>query len=257
MARDADQLYDEMLKAVACGRRRMVSDVMSPMRETTLEAPLACSFNLRNPTLNVVSRKSICLKWATANAIHFFASTEEADMLPRYNARAERFAPNGVWRGAYGALAMPQIRTAIERLKRDCTTRRAVVTMPTIDEDINNPPCWTSLHFLFDAPTLDMIVYQRSLNLHGVMPYDLVVLSNILLLVADESKLEAGTLRWIIGSLHTTSMETSVAAAPDTLRIPHWLARDPAMCLQVLRRPEQFVSEPLSSWLQSQHEVRT
>lgn len=235
----ADAMYCSMLDDVSrAGRRRQSGNPSSPMQKQTLEAEPGMTYILARPRSNLVSCRDVDVRWAAANLLHFFADTEDASTLVRYNRHAERFAPGGQWKGAYGAIAMPQIRRCINILGEDPESRRAIVSMGEIGEnDINRPACWSFLHFLYSENELDLLVYQRSLNLPGVMPYDCVLLSSILVYVATMLSLPIGSLRWTVGSLHATTPLPSVKLAnarPGNLLLPTSLLCNSALCLRTL-----------------------
>ena len=204
MAANASELYREMYAAVErCPWERAVAESASAMTQPTLEAVPGQTFTLFGPSHNYIDCRPVDEVWCAANLLHFFAATEDAEMLPKYNHLAERFLTDGQWIGAYGAIAIPQVAVCVERLKADKHSRAAVVSMGGPEpRDINRPACWSHLHFLFYRGALDLLVYQRSLNLVGVMPYDCVVLTNLLMYAAQKLGVPHGSLRWTVGSLH-------------------------------------------------------
>lgn len=201
---NASEMFRAMLSAVHVHRyERTTTDAVTAMPKTTVEARPGCVFELRNPQYNLIDCLSIDLRWAAANTLHFFADTEEAGCLPRYNAVAYKFLTAEQWLGAYGAIAMPGIDQCIALLQASPHTRKAVVQMNGCEEvDINRPACWSHLHFMRGRYGLDLLVYQRSCNLLTVMPYDLVLLTNILAYVAQALQCGIGSLHWSFGSLH-------------------------------------------------------
>jgi hypothetical protein len=225
----------------------------------TVEAPAGCSFELREPKHNLVDCRSIDLRWATANVLHFFAATEEAGCLRKYNRFADRFLDGDRWLGAYGAIAKPQLDECIRVLSKDCNSRRAVVSMggPS-PSDMNRPACWSHLHLLNHRDQLDLLVYQRSLNLRGVMPYDCILLCNILVWVASSLRMVAGSLRWTIGSLHTDGAEVPLLSSDRNrgVVLPHSVLDDPVKCLHCLEHPEAL-KHPTGEWLRAGEEVRS
>lgn len=237
---NATELYISMHSAIVSERwERQVDDPESPQTAATFEARPGQEFELRFPAYNVQVCVPFDVQWAIANALHFFATTEEAEMLEKYNRHANRFTVDGKWVGAYGAIAMPQVRECVARLKSHPASRRAVVSMgEMLPQDINRPACWSFLQFLKCRHGLCMLVYQRSLNLTKVMPYDLVVLSNLLLHVAEEVNQEPSSLIWTIGSLHSLNL-----APPNHVGHRHnslLVETNPTTCLAALRNPGQY-----------------
>lgn len=206
MAANASELFHEMLDRVERhSHARRSFDVTSPCDVDTVEAAPGCVFNVQAPMHNLVDCRPVDPRWAGANVLHFFTGSEEAGALRYYNRYADKFLVGDTWRGAYGAAALDQLKGCVKLLRRSPDSRRAIITMPGYDEeneDVNRPACWTSLHLLRYRGTLDLLVYQRSLNLIGVMPYDAILLSNVLLYASHFVGMPSGVLRWCVGSLH-------------------------------------------------------
>lgn len=251
MAADATGLFAEMYAdVVGSGLKRQVSDPLSPQREEMLEALPGRSYTMWQLNRNVPGQRSVDLRWAIVNTLQFFADTDYAKWLRVYNTQADRFLTGDRWVGAYGPLAMWQIRECIGQLKKDSATRRAIVTMGDLIEcDANRPSCINCIHFLTRQGKLDMCVYQRSLNLWGVMPYDCVLLTNILCYVARATGIEVGILRWTIGSLHMPQgCELSAKHDLNGVILPYEVLCHTLECQDWLRRPE-FAREPYRSIL--------
>ncbi len=217
MSKTADGVYTLMHEAVMDNaHERTVGDRKSPQQSVTFEAEPGETFILSDVQNNLVHVRKTDIVWAKANLLHFFAETEDGTMLPTYNRLANQYLTDGRWIGAYGLIAMPQIRDCIRLLHADPSSRRAIVSMggfPAVS-DQNRPACWSFLHFLDSDGQLDLLVYQRSLNLYGVMPYDCIVLSNILLYVSTALDIPAGRLRWTIGSLHMVQADCTKQLLP-------------------------------------------
>lgn len=254
MAETATELFLEMERAIAaCGEHRESDDPASPMRDATVEAEPGSAFKLWNPQFCIVGCKQIDLRWACANVLHFFAETEEGDVLRQYNVQAARFLDRrGYLRGAYGPIVLHQVERCLSLLQEHPSTRRAVATMGELppELDINRPPCWTSLHFLTVRGKLDMVVYQRSLNLNGVMPYDCILLCTLLRYAAWRIGVPHGVLRWAIGSLHNRvgpPYAKHEANRYAELPFDMEMLQDPELCMLALQEPEGIVD----SWLRS------
>lgn len=260
MAENATDLYYEMMTAVLMGKRtRMTSDSASPTKRVTVEAEPGRTFALDNPAHNMVRARSVDVRWAVANVLHFFACTEEAACLRRYCKHADRFLTGDSWVGAYGPKAAPGIDRCVDLLRRSPDTRRAVVCLSDAGNDINSPPCWNTLHFLRDGGRLDLLVYQRSLHAHNVMPYDCVLLTNVLMYAAFFTGAEVGKLRWTVGSLHCYAEDGRRGALYNDAKIclPPEVLSSPAECFRALQEPSRWDCSPYSDWLRSDEEVRT
>jgi thymidylate synthase len=225
MAKNADELMTKMLNAIKKARRvRQVVDPKSPKPGSVVESCFK-GFTLEDASLNVVTIKSIDLKWAVANTLHFMTGSEDAAILRKYNPHCDRFLDRDRFNGAYGAVGKSQVLYCIELINKDRHTRRASVTIQKEDAhvkaNINIPPCPLCFHFMSNGSRLDMAVYQRSLNVWGVMPYDLLQFTNILSYVCAYTDFVIGSLHWFVGSLHVDAVtETRDSKGLKSLLIP-------------------------------------
>jgi len=200
---NANELYRAMHSAIFEHRHeRTTTDTCSARPGRTFEARMGSQFELTAPEHNVVTEVPIDMRWAIANALHFFSCTEEAAVLERYNRNAHRYLKDSLWRGAYGAIAMPQIDQCIAQLQISPHTRKAIVEMGHGEVDVNRPACWSTLHFMTTRFGLGLHCYQRSCSM-SVAPFDLIVLTNVLCHVSRETRIPMGSLCWTFGSLHT------------------------------------------------------
>lgn len=246
--KDATELFDSMIEQIRRGQYvRQSEDASSPQQRSTLEAAPFQKFVLLNPRRNFVRCKPVDDVWAAANTLHFFADTEEASILRKYNPRqCDKFlTSDGRWIGAYGAIAMRQIRWCIEKLKQNRWTRRAFVSMGEgHPEDVNRPACWNHIQFLYWNGALHMHVFQRSLNLWNVMPYDCVVLTNVLNVVSELTDTLLGSLEWTIGSLHVVPgfdiRHDYVSSREQMIFSPRMLS-EPDTCKFALNHVENYI----------------
>lgn len=210
MSHNTVDLYAKMEMAIRCSPiRRRVSDPESPNQRDTYEAWPGERFELSDITDPLPMVRDNNVAWACANVLHFFYGGTKAEALRKYNKDAGRFLTmDGEWIGAYGSIAMPQVRDCIRILTADPWSRRAVVQMggPS-PSDINRPACISFLHFLNAPNGLYLRVDQRSLLLR-LMPYDCAVLCNLLNYVSYWTKLPVGHLIWTVGSLHAHDVES-------------------------------------------------
>lgn len=234
---NATNVYKDMLEDIAsAGRRRETTDAESPARGAMLEASFNRSYTLLELKDNVVRCRKIDGRWARANLLHFFAATEDAGVLRRYNRCAERFLTGDRLVGAYGPTAVPQIEECIALLRHSPQSRRAVVSMGGLRvQDLNQPPCWSFLHFMEQADQLHLAVYQRSLNVTGVMPYDCVLLTNVLLYAAERLNVLPGRLHWTVGNLHAPSVGLYTdEVSLESIVYPASVLGDPQLCTRML-----------------------
>lgn len=216
-------------------------DSTSPRQGKVYEALMYSSYRITEP-LDNAPNVAFDRRWAIANVLHFFCGTERAEPLLQYNEReAKKFLTpypstgEYIWHGAYGARAMPRLRGCIQLLNYDRDTRRAIVGMHNnVDyRTINTPHCWSLLQFLSDGEKLHMGVSQRSLSMR-VMPYDAVLLSNILCYVADHTQHVVGSIAWTVGSLHATDVTVPGYALQSPIHLPMEVLDNPAVCWNLL-----------------------
>lgn len=219
----ANKLYAEMVSRIGL-TQRAVSDPSSPRKTIVREAPPGQSFTLANINNNLVTCVPVDIALVKAMTWHFFAATERATPLSALNQRfLVKEGTEWYWRGAYGAIAMPQVAACIELLQHYPDSRRAIITMGDVfTQDINRPACWSFLQFLMYEEKLHLLVTQRSLNI-SVMPCDLVILTELLAYVCRQLDVQPGPLHWYIGNLHasgrleyTPGPEASLHVSTDT-----------------------------------------
>lgn len=250
---NATEAHAAMIRAIRAGsRQRATTDRSSPTQQLTLEASPGHTFTLKDPAHNLVRSRSVDLRWAVANVLHFFACTEEAGTLRRYCEHADRFLTGDKWFGAYGYTFLPGIKACVEHLRGSPSSRRAVAAVGDLSNmDINRPPCWNVIHFLRDETSVDMLVYQRSLSM-SVMPYDCVLLTNVLSYVATALETRQGSLVWAVGSLHSSGeLKCREQSPADALSVtlPFDTLDDAELCQLVLEDPAGWRCFPFSDWL--------
>lgn len=157
-----------------------------------------------------------------AETMWVLAGRNDVEWLSHYLPRAAEFSDDGVqWRGGYGprlrawaamdsngdyAGPVDQLRHVVELLRRDRSTRRAVMSIydPAVDtEDGKDIPCNNWLHFLNRDGKLHLHVTTRSNDLiwgwSGINQFEW---SALLEIVAGMTGTLVGTLQFSVGSLH-------------------------------------------------------
>lgn len=184
----------------------------------------ATSFILSNPRQRVTksSFRKFDIAFAIANFFWFLSGDSRLDMICRYNSKGLQFSSDGLHLPtAFGFRARnsdagDQLTSAVELLKRDPTTRRAVITIsdPT---DVVAPgrdvPCAVSVQFLRREGRLDCITHMRSQSVLMVLPYDLFLFTMLHEIVSSELEIEIGEYIHFCGSAHVYLDELSVATA--------------------------------------------
>lgn len=146
-----------------------------------------------------------CTVWdANANHPKWLASPYrmiEGDLGRIYGVQWRR------WRGKDRPL--DQLRLAVETLRKDPWSRRAVVTAwnPAELEDVCLPPCHTMFQFsvrqdMAGRKTLDCAVTMRSVDTFLGMPFDIASYALLTYLAAWDLKVEPGVLTMWFGDTH-------------------------------------------------------
>lgn len=154
---------------------------------------------------------------------HFFeslwilAGRNDVEYLEQFNSKIHQFSDNGLtFHGAYGhRLRFPytptqnhtdQLREVVERLKKDPTTRQAVmqIWMPyDLVAVTKDPPCNLTVHFLARGGYLNMTVFCRSNDIvWGAYGANVVQFSVIQEFVASACGLQVGIYNQISDSYH-------------------------------------------------------
>ena len=95
-----------------------------------------------------------------------------------------------------------QLDYAIKEIKKG--SRRAYVTMwnPSDLNEQKLPCCYTGFNFIRENNNLNLVVHFRSSDVFLGLPYDVLVLSYLLLHVADKTSLEASKLYLNLANAH-------------------------------------------------------
>lgn len=154
-----------------------------------------------------------------AETMWVLSGRDDIGWLSHYLPRAPEFSDDGrTWRGAYGPRlrrwqrrgdpddVMDQLALAFDLLKRDRTTRRAVLSIYDPDVDAapgKDIPCNDMLHFTSRLGWLDLHVFTRSNDLiwgwSGINAFEWSVLLEIM---AGMLGVAPGRIHFSISSLH-------------------------------------------------------
>lgn len=191
----------------------------------TLERPLERTIVVDGRHNNVFA--------AIAETVWVMAGRDDIGFLEPYVPRAGDYSDDGAhWRGAYGPRlrdwnGVDQVRQAVDALKSDPATRRAVAVLFDPDRDFvasKDIPCTNWLHFMVRNGRLDLEVAIRSNDLFwgfsGINTFEWSVLQEM---VARWVGVEVGVCTFYISSLHLYDRhferaETVARARPRTRR---------------------------------------
>jgi len=173
------------------------------------------SFELTNPRNNVVRNPERNFNFEFAKKFFEWMMAGDSDItkLTGVNANAKNFMANGElpdnFSTAYGPRVVRQLPRVIELLRQDPGTRRAVIHVLEEndkiiwDVDTNlEYPCTHAYQFMIRNGKLNMYVLMRSNNMVLTVCYDVWNTSNLLLHVANELGIEAGSLHFNCTSAH-------------------------------------------------------
>lgn len=145
------------------------------------------------------------------------------------------------WRD-WGVSGLDQIAELIAGIKADPYGRRHLLTTWNPEElgDMCLPPCHLLAQFYVHDDTLDCIVYMRSVDLALGLPSDLVLYGALLMLVAKETGMKAGSLHMQFGDAHIYKPHIEKLAA-QLQRFPPALG--PAAALMPSAALDNFTAE--------------
>jgi len=118
----------------------------------------------------------------------------------------ERFMDHGILYGAYGPRIYGNLHKVVELLKKDPSSRQAVLTIYNSDKDTNSDvkdvPCTLTLQYFIRNNKLLARTSMRSNDIYLGMPYDFVQFIGLQGAIAKALDLEMGTYSHTVGSLH-------------------------------------------------------
>lgn len=174
---------------------------------------IATGFTIKHPRNRLIFSRArmIDLGFAIANTIWTFGASDRVDEISFYNSKGWNFSEDGrtlsaaIGRRIFASPAGDQLASAISRLEEDKTSRRALISIFTSNDLINNNkdcPCFGSLQFFIRDDKLQCLTFMRSQSAIMVLPYDLFLLTFYHELVASVLGIECGNYTHFCGSLH-------------------------------------------------------
>jgi thymidylate synthase len=94
------------------------------------------------------------------------------------------------------------LHNAVDLLKKDLTTRQAIIHNNPLTDDDSKFPCISLIHFLSDGKKLSATVFIRSSNVRDFLFVDMIFLNNILIDVAKQINQKPEDLILFISSAH-------------------------------------------------------
>lgn len=116
------------------------------------------------------------------------------------------FLDGGTFHGAYGPRIHGNLRKVVDQLKKDDSSRQAVLTIFNSDKDLNvdvkDVPCTLTLQYFIRNGKLLARTSMRSNDLYLGMPYDFVQFIALQGAIAQALDIPMGTYSHTVGSLH-------------------------------------------------------
>lgn len=214
---NANQTLKELLHNLLISGKDVPSRVGNT-KELTFQ-----SFTVTNPQDRYISlpERKVSVPAQIAETMWVLAGRNDVEWLSAYLPQAPKFADDGKrWRAGYGPRirdwvsyndhgmeqSEDQLKNVINLLRKDPTTRRAVISLwdPTSDViDSKDIPCNNWLHFLCRDGKLHLNIAIRSNDvMWGWSGINFFEWSVLLEIVAKHTRLEVGNLHFNVSSLH-------------------------------------------------------
>ena len=207
---DVNELFPEVLwkmrasSFVEESRNGLVKTITYPIMIKTLlpkRRVLFCADRKENPYFHFFE----CL-W-------MMAGRKDSEWLEQWNPRMKEYAEeDGLIHGAYGhrwrfQFSFDQILAAVQVLRNDPTSRRAVISMwdafTDLDSDKKDLPCNTHIYLRVVDGALNMTICNRSNDLvWGALGSNIVHFSFLQELIAWELKIPVGFMYQFTNNLH-------------------------------------------------------
>jgi len=165
--------------------------------------------------------------YACAELLWLLSGANSLEMILEYAPSYSKYSDGF---GIYGPRWLKQFGPLVDLLKKDPTTRRAVISLwresDLTEQDRTDLPCTLSLQFLVRKHTLDLIVTMRSNDVWLGLPNDVFVFTCIQAMVAGELGANIGEYHHRVGSLHLYSRDfdkaRSMWSESPSMEYHHW-----------------------------------
>lgn len=233
----------------------------------TFEA-LNSTLLLKNPIDRLVMDPARRLNpgFAAAEWYSFMTGEDDISFFQKFIHNYDRFSSDGkTLDGCYGtrvqglAGSNSQLIGVIDELKRDPSTRRAVVSIYDGKLDLfggggRNTPCTETIQFLLRGGKLQTIVNMRSFDLIKGFSYDIYVFTMLAEYVARQLGVDLGFYYHNAGSMHVYESDMPMISAMG--KAPRWpllmkkmpkiehgdIARWHEMTAHIFANPQDFMS---------------
>lgn len=213
------------------------------------------SMTCARPEMCLVDRTGFSLAFANTESLLILSGRHEPDLLAMHAPKAaELITPET----AYGPRAWPQLERVEAELRRDPSSRRAVVHVAR-DNDLaatfdgaqnkmraGEMPCTLSWQFLVRDGELHMIATMRSSDLVWGMSYDVPSFVSVQIALASVLGLELGTYVHQSGSMHVYERHFDLRTAPSGML----LASPMDYTFKTMSEVKAFCSEQVDKMLE-------
>lgn len=166
---------------------------------------------LTNILDNVVSCRNISISYALGELLWYFTGRNDVEFISKFGSMWSRISDDGVTNNsAYGYVLMKkhgfnQIEKIIELLKKDPTSRRAVLNINQANEHVietKDEPCTIALQFLIRDNMLHCTTIMRSNDIWFGFPYDVIFFTELQKYIASRLNVGFGEYTHFAVSLH-------------------------------------------------------
>lgn len=175
----------------------------------TIEIHSFC-FQISNPLLSFILYKNSDFNYSSLimKRLQILNGTADIKALCFYDSSIEnKLDPlTSLYDGAYGPRIKSQMDYIYQLLKRDPTSRRAVISIYNQKDQNENltfdVPSTVSLQFLLRKNKLNLICYMRSNDFWNGLPFDVSIFGFLQEVMASWLKVKLGTYIHFVGSAH-------------------------------------------------------
>lgn len=169
------------------------------------------SFTLEDPYRCLATCRKISLAYLIAEIVWYSTASRDVAFIGKFASLWNNISDDGFTNNsAYGYIlkekyGFDQIETAVEILKNDPESRRAVVNINVPNERAavtKDEPCTIALQFMVRNEKLECTAIMRSSDLWYGIPYDVVYFTTLQKIVAKRLGIEVGPYHHFSVSLH-------------------------------------------------------
>lgn len=205
-ANNLDDLMRKVFELLLDSKKRVVATKGTSYEE------FGITLGLRNPRFRLSRAETRQILVSCLGELLWYLSGKDSldfiqYYLQRYDLSAEA---DGTVHGAYGprlfnSNGVDQIASVISLLRRKSSSRRAAIQIyeaRDLLDDYKDIPCTCTMQFMIRKKRLNMIVFMRSNDAYKGLPHDIFSFTMLQEIIARSLKVELGTYKHSVGSLH-------------------------------------------------------